>query len=81
MKSASRISIVHCVERGNLIHSHWWHLQYFRHLIHDANTCETMLPLSQVQQWHNRSLLVLAWVSGEDLLDELFVRLIEFEGY
>lgn len=40
-----------------------------------------MLTLSNVKQWHYCSFLVLWWVSGEDLLDELFILLGELEGY
>ena len=39
-----------------------------------------MLPLSQIQDWHHSSLLVLWWIAFEDLLDELVVLLIELEG-
>ena len=81
MEPPNRIAIVHGVEGGHLIDTHRRHLQYPRHLIHDANAREAMLPLSQVEEGHHRRLLVLAWVSAEHLLDEGLVRLVEFEGY
>lgn len=39
-----------------------------------------MLTLSEIQQRHDRGLLVLAWVSAQDLLNEPLVLCIEFEG-
>ncbi len=39
-----------------------------------------MLPLSKIQNGHNRSFLVLWWVALEDLFDELVVLLVELEG-
>ena len=80
MIPANRTSIVHGVERRHLVHPHWRHLQYPRHLIHDTDTREPMLPLSQVQQGHHRRLLILAGVPAEHLLDKLLVVGIEFEG-
>lgn len=40
-----------------------------------------MLSLSEVQQWHHSSFLVLRGVSFEDLIDELVVLLRELEWY
>lgn len=40
-----------------------------------------MLSLSQIEQWHHRRLLVLAWVPAEHLLYKLFIDRIEFERY
>lgn len=79
MKPSDWSSIIHSVERRNLINTHRWHLQDPRDLVHDADACEAMLSLSQIKQGHHRRLLVLARVSAQDLLDELLVDRVEFE--
>lgn len=38
-----------------------------------------MLPLSEIQQWHHSSFLVLWGVAFQDLLDELVILLRELE--
>jgi hypothetical protein len=38
-----------------------------------------VLSLSEVEEWHDRGLLVLRGVSGQNLLDELLVGLVELE--
>jgi len=38
-----------------------------------------MLPLSQVEQWHDGGFLVLRRVPAEDLLDELLILRRELE--
>ena len=38
------------------------------------------MALSEVEEGHDGGLLVLRWVAGEDLLDELVVLLGELEG-
>lgn len=40
-----------------------------------------MLALSEVKQRHYGGLLVLAGIPAEDLLDELLILFVEFEGY
>jgi hypothetical protein len=40
-----------------------------------------VLALSEVEERHHGGLFVLRGVSGEDLLDELFILRREFEGY
>jgi hypothetical protein len=72
-------SVVHSIEGCHLIDSHWRHLQQSRNLIHNAQTRETGLSLSQIQQRHDGSLLVLRRVSLQDLIDELVVLLGELE--
>ena len=32
-----------------------------------------MLSLSQIKQWHHSRLLVLCWIAGEDLVDDLLI--------
>jgi hypothetical protein len=79
MKPANRISIVHGVECGHFVHPHGWHLQHSCNLVHDADTGEAMLSLSEVQQRHHGGLFILAGVSTEYLLDELLILLVELE--
>lgn len=81
MEFASRVSVVHGIKRGDLVHTHGWHLQYPRDLVHDADACESMLALTEVEEWHDSGLLVLRRVPGDNLLDELFILGSEFEGY
>lgn len=78
--SPNRITVVHCVKSGDFVNAHRWHLEDARNLIHDADTCPAVvLALTEIQQWHDGGFLVLAWVSGEDFLDETLVDLVEFE--
>jgi hypothetical protein len=81
VESANRVPVVHGVESGHLVHAHWGHLQEARNLIHDADACEAVLALSQVEQWHDGGLLVLRRVAGEDLLNELLILCGKLEGY
>lgn len=74
------IAIVHGIERCNLIHPHWRHLQYSSDLIHYTQARESMLSLSEIENWHDGSFLVLWRVAFEDLFDELVVLLRKLEG-
>jgi hypothetical protein len=80
MKSPNGIPIVHGVKCGHFVHPHGWHLQHSCNLVHDADTGEAMLSLSEVQQGHDGGLLVLAWVATEHFFDELLILLVELEG-
>ena len=81
MIPSNRIAIVHRIESRDLVHPHWWHLKYPRNLVHDADAREAVLPLSKIEQWHDRCLLVLARVPADHLLDELLILRVELEGY
>jgi hypothetical protein len=76
----NRISIVHSIEGGNLIHAHWRHLQQPCDLIHNAQAAESMLSLPEIQQGHHGCLFVLRWIAFQDLIDELVVLFCELEG-
>ena len=80
VKSAYGVAVVHCVERSHLRDTHRRHLQQARNLVHHADARETVLPLSEVEQRHDRRLLVLRRISAEDLLNELFIPGVELEG-
>lgn len=80
MKSSHRITVVHGVERGDLIDTHRRHLQQPRDLIHDTYACEAVLALAKVENRHHGGFLVLRRVALEDFGDELLVDGIELKG-
>jgi hypothetical protein len=80
VKAANWIPVVHGIEGGDLVDAHRRHLQHACDLVHDADACESVLPLPQVQDGHHGGLLVLGGVSAEDLFDELIVLRRELEG-
>jgi hypothetical protein len=59
VETADWVPIVHGVERGHLVHAHRRHLQQPSDLVHDADAREAVLPLAEVEQWHDSRLLVL----------------------
>ena len=77
---ANRVPVVHGVESGNLVYSHWRHFQYPRHLVHDAYAAEAVLALSEIEERHDGSLFVLRGVPGHNFLDELLILRRELEG-
>jgi hypothetical protein len=80
VKFARGVPVVHGIESGDLIDTHWWHLQYPCNLIHDADARKPMLSLTKVQKWHDSGLLVLRRIARNDLLDKVFILRSEFEG-
>lgn len=74
------IPVVHGVESGNLVDTHWGHLEEAGDLVHDADAGEAVLSLAEVEQGHDGGLFVLWRVSAQDFLHELLVDGIEFEG-
>lgn len=76
---AHRLAVVHGVEGGDLVDTHWGHLQKPGNLVHDADAGPAELALSQVQKGHDGRLLVLRGVTFEDLIDEAEVLLGELE--
>jgi hypothetical protein len=81
VEAPNRVPVVHGIEGRHLVDSHWRHLQYSRHLVHYTDAGKAVLPLTQVQQWHDCRLLVLARVPAKHLLDEILILLVELEGY
>jgi hypothetical protein len=77
---ARGIAVVHGVEGRDLVHTHWRHFQYPRNLVHDADACEAVLALAEVEERHDGGLLVLGRVPRDNLLDELLVLGGELEG-
>jgi hypothetical protein len=73
--------IVHGVEGGNLIHTHWRHFQKTSNLIHDADACEAVLTLAEIEKWHHCRFLVLRWVASKNLSNELLIFRSELERY
>ncbi len=63
------------------IDTHLGHLQQLGDSIHHADTRPTLvLPLSKVEDRHHRRLLVLRWISGDDVFRSLHVVGGKFEG-
>ena len=79
MEPADRRPVVQCVKGGDLVDTHWGHLQDPSDFIHNANTREAMLPLSQVKKRHYGRFLVLRGIAFEDLIDELLADGVELE--
>jgi len=80
VEASNRVAVVHGVECCDFVDSHWWHFEAARDFVHDADAGETVLSLSEIEQWHDRRLLVLRRVSSQDLLDELLILCVELEG-
>ena len=47
--TANGVSVVHCVEGGNLVDTHRGHFQSAGDLIHDADAAEAVLALAEVE--------------------------------
>jgi len=63
------LTIEHRIESGHFIDSHWRKFQQLRNIVHDADTCPSLiLPLPEVQKGYNCGFLVLGWVVGDDIL-------------
>ena len=72
--------VEHGVERRDLVHPHWRHLQQLRDVVHHADARPPLvLPLTEVEQGDDRRLLVLWGVAGDDLVRPLRVLRIELE--
>lgn len=76
---AHRVSIVHGVEGRDFVDSHWGHFEHASNLVHDADASEAMLALAEVQQRHDRGLLVLRGIPFEDFVDDFQVFCAELE--
>lgn len=74
---AHRVPVIHGVEGRHLVHTHWRHVQQPCNLVHNAQTCESKLTLSEIQDGHHSGLLVLWGVALQDLLDELVILVVE----
>lgn len=77
---AHGVPVVHGVEGGHFVDSHGRHLQQASYLVHDTDAGEAVLALAQVEQGHDGGLLVLLGIPLEDLGDDGFILLVEFEG-
>lgn len=76
---AYRLSVVHGIKGRDFVDSHGRHFQQTSNLVHDTDTGESMLALSEVEKGHDSSLLVLGRVTFEDLIDDFFVLCAELE--
>lgn len=79
MEFANRCTVVHGIERSDLVDTSRGHLEKTSDLVHDGDGCKTMLALTQVEQWHHGGLLILRRVSLEDLGDECLILRVELE--
>ena len=52
-------AVVHCVEGGHFINSHWGHFKDARDFVHHTYAGEAVLSLSEVEKRHHSSFLVL----------------------
>lgn len=81
MKLSNRLTVIHGVEGGNLVNTHWWHIQPARNLVHDTDAGEAVLALAEIEEGHHRGLFVLWGIAFKDFGDEFFVDVIEFKRY
>lgn len=79
MVATNGLSVVHGVESGNLVDTHGRHFQSACDFVHDADAAEAVLALTEIEQGHDGSLLVLRRVSAEDFLNELLILGVELE--
>ena len=79
MELAHGRPVVHCVERGNLVNAHGRHLEQPSHLVHDADRSKAVLSLTEVENRHDRGLLVLGWVAFEDFGDDGLILAVELK--
>ena len=73
------VPVVHGVEGSDLVDAHRRHLDHLGDSIHDGQACPSQLSLSQIQQGHDSTLLVLRRILGHDLLGALQVFRGELE--
>jgi len=59
VEAADGVAVVHCVEGGDFVDAHGWHLEYARYLIHDADAREAVLPLTQIKEGHHGGFFIL----------------------
>lgn len=76
---ANGLAVVHGVESCDFVNTHRGHLKQPGDLVHDTDAGVAVLALTQIQDRHDSSLLVLGRVAFEDLIDELEVLVVEFE--
>jgi hypothetical protein len=63
-------AVVHGIKSGHLVDTHWGHFEHAGNLVHDADACEAMLALSEVEKGHNGGLFVLWRVTLQDFINE-----------
>lgn len=76
----NRLAVVHGVEGSDLVDAHGRHFEHAGDLVHDADACEAVLALPEVEEGHDGGLFVLRRVTLQDFLDEGEVLGGEFEG-
>jgi len=76
---ANRLAVVHGIEGCDFVNTHRRHLKQPGDLVHDTDASVAVLALTQIQDRHDSSFLVLGRVAFEDLIDELEVLVVELE--
>jgi len=72
--------VKHGIECGDLVHAHGRHLKHGGDIIHDAETCPSLiLSLAEVKERDDSSLFVLWRIVRDDLLSAFEVLRCEFE--
>jgi hypothetical protein len=77
---ADRCPVIHGVKGSNFVYTGRGHLEDSCYFIHDADAGKAMLTLAKIEDRHNSRLLVLGWVSLEDLGNYLLVLGGKFKG-
>jgi hypothetical protein len=76
----SYVPVEHGVESRNFIHSHRWHFEQLRHIIHNAYARPSLvLPLAKVQEGNDSCLLVLGRIMRDDFIGVFKVLRCELE--
>lgn len=66
--------VEHGIEGRDFVHPHRWHLKELCDVVHNADARPSLvLPLSDVKERNDRSLLVLRRISGNNLIGPLHV--------
>lgn len=79
-EEVNSVPVEHCVESGHFVDSHGRKFQQLGNIVHDADTCPSLvLSLPEVQKRDNSSFLVLRRVVGNNIFGSLQVLCVELE--
>lgn len=74
--------VEHGIEGRDLVHPHWGHPEQLCDIVHNADARPSLvLPLPEVKERNDCSLLILRRISRDDLFGPLHVVCCEREGY
>jgi hypothetical protein len=80
MEFSDRLPVVHCVEGGDFVDAHGWHLEEAPYLVHNTDGGVAELALAEIEEGHYGCFFVLGGVTFEDLGYEKFILRCEFKG-